>query len=201
MYSYVSKYKKCINEKEWRYVMLETIIIALIIAKIKGYKIKPLFKTWAIYPIVFMELIYLIMQINIFNENYEVIKFVGSFKTIYLCSYLPLIFKYEQYISAIVGSIVMLIGGWLNNIAMYANNGMMPVFPSLSYLTGYSSVEAFSKVNDIHILGNSETKMKFLTDIFDLGYSVLSLGDIFIRFYVFIIIYKSIKHINKTSIV
>lgn len=179
--------------------MGETIIIALIIAKIKGYKIKPLFKTWAIYPIVFMELIYLYTQINIFNENYEVIKYVGILKTVYLCSYLPLVFKFEQYISAIVGSAAMVIGGVLNDIAIAVNNGMMPVFPSLSYITGYAKVDAFDKVDDIHILGGPETKMKFLTDIFDTGYSVLSLGDIFIRFYVFIIIYKSIKRLNETS--
>lgn len=179
--------------------MLETIIIAIIVAKFKGYNIKPLFKTKEFYPVIFMELIYLIIQIAIFNENYEVIKYVGILKTVYLCSYLPLVFKYEQYISAIIGSIVMIIGGWLNNIAIYANDGMMPVFPNLSYLTGYATVESFSKVNDIHILGSSETKLKFLTDIFDIGYSVLSLGDIFIRFYVFIIIYKSIKYINGTS--
>ncbi|MBU3105915.1 DUF5317 family protein [Clostridium gasigenes] len=178
--------------------MVETIIIALIVAKIKDYKIKPLFKTWAIYPVIFMELVSLVIQICIFNEYYEVIKYAGILKTIYLCSYLPLIFKYEQYISAIIGSIVMVVGGLLNNLAMHVNKGMMPVFPKLSYVTGYATVESFNKVNDIHILGNSETKLKFLTDIFDIGYSILSLGDVFIRFYVFIIIFKSVKHINKT---
>ena len=179
--------------------MAETIIIALIFAKIKGYKIKPLFKIWAIYPVLFMELIYIVIQLNLFNENYEVIKYVGIVKTVYLCSYLPLVFKYEQYISAIIGSIFVFIGGILNDIAISANNGMMPVFPKLSYVTGYITPESFSKANDIHVLGNSETNFKFLTDIFDIGYSVLSLGDIFIRFYVFIIIFKVVKHINKTS--
>ncbi|MEG2290970.1 MAG: DUF5317 family protein [Clostridium sp.] len=179
--------------------MGETIIIALIFAKIKGYKIKPLFETWAIYPIIFLELICIVAQIAIFTESYEVIKYAGILKTVYLCSYLPLVFKYEQYITAIIGSLVMIIGGMLNNIAMAMNNGMMPVFPKLSYITGYLTVESFSKVNDIHVLGNSETKLKFLTDIFDTGYSILSLGDIFIRFYVFIIIYKSIKYINKVN--
>ncbi|MGN0028014.1 MAG: DUF5317 family protein, partial [Clostridium sp.] len=77
--------------------------------------------------------------------------------------------------------------------------GYMPVFPSLSYLTGYAKVDSFSKVKDIHILGNSSTKLKFLTDIFDIGYSVLSLGDIFIRCFVFIIIYNTIKKINLTN--
>ena len=179
--------------------MLETIIISLVFCKIKKLKIKPIFKNWAIYPIIFMELVYLIVQANIFSENYSLINLAGIFKTMYLLSYLPLIFTYKQYISAIIGSLFVVIGGILNDIAISANNGYMPVFPSLSYLTGYAKVDAFSKVQDIHILGDSSTKLKFLTDIFDVGYSVLSLGDIFIRGFVFIIIYNTIKQLNLTN--
>lgn len=180
--------------------MLETIIITFIICKIKGYKIIPLFKSKAFYPIIFMEIINLIIQINIFIGNLGVIKFVGILKVLYICSYLPLIFKYKQYISAIVGSIFMLIGGVLNNIAIKANNGMMPVFPKLSYITGYASYDYFNRINDIHILGDSTTKIKWLTDIFDLGYCVLSIGDIFVRLYAFIIIYNVVKYLNKEDV-
>ena len=83
-------------------------------------------------------------------------------------------------------------------MAIKFNGGFMPVFPKLSYLTGYAKVDSFNKVNDIHILGSSNTKVKFLTDIFDLGYSVLSIGDIFIRAFVFIIIFSSVREINKS---
>lgn len=176
--------------------MIETILISFIICKIKGYKIKLLFKNWTIYPIFFMELIYLVVQINIFMENYSVINYVSVLKTFYLCSYIPLIFKYRQYVSAIIGSVFVMVGGKLNDIAIAANNGYMPVFPSLSYLTGYAKNDAFSKVNDIHILGDANTKLKFLTDIFDIGYSVLSIGDIFIRFFIVIIIFNSVKQLN-----
>ena len=179
--------------------MLETIIISLVFCKIKKLKIKPIFKNWSIYPIIFMELVYLIVQANIFSENYSFINLAGIFKTVYLLSYLPLIFTYRQYLSAIIGSLFVVIGGILNDIAISANNGYMPVFPSLSYLTGYAKVDAFSKVQDIHILGDSSTKLKFLTDIFDIGYSVLSLGDIFARGFVFIIIYNTIKQLNLTN--
>ena len=179
--------------------MLETIIISFIICKIKGFKIKPLFKSWTIYPVIFMELVCLFIQINIFMENYEVINYVGLLKTFYLCSYLPLIFVYRQYIYAIIGSVFVVIGGILNDIAIAANNGYMPVFPSLSYLTGYAKNAAFNKVNDIHVLGDSNTRLKPLTDIFDIGYSVLSIGDIFIRGFVFIIIYNVIKKMNLNN--
>ncbi|GAA0084353.1 hypothetical protein UT300007_07920 [Clostridium sp. CTA-7] len=132
-------------------------------------------------------------------ENYVVINYVGILKTLYLCSYLPLIFTYKQYIAAIIGSVFVIIGGILNDIAIWANNGYMPVFPTISYFTGYAKPDAFNKVNDIHILGDSTTKLKPLTDIFDIGYSVLSVGDIFIRLYIFIIIYNVVKLLNKSK--
>ena len=176
--------------------MIETILISFIFCKLKGLKLKPLLKSWAIYPVLIMEIIYLIVQINIFMENYSVINYASTLKTLYLCSYLPLVFVYRQYIPAIIGSIFVIIGGMLNDIAIAANNGYMPVFPTLSYLTGYATVDAFNKVNDIHILGDSTTKLKALTDIFDIGYSILSIGDIFIRAYVFIIIYNVVKLLN-----
>ena len=179
--------------------MLETIIISLIFCKIKKLKIKPLFKNWAIYPVVFIEIFYLFVQASIFSENYNLIMYAGVMKTLYLISYLPLIFTYKQYIPAIIGSIFVVIGGILNDIAISANNGYMPVFPSLSYLTGYIKTNSFSKIEDIHVLGDSSTKLKFLTDIFDIGYSVLSLGDIFIRGFVFIILYNTVKQINLTK--
>ena len=179
--------------------MLETIIISLIFCKIKKFKISPLFKNWAIYPVLFMDMVYLVVQANIFMENYAVIKYVGILKTIYLCSYLPLVFKYKQFIASIIGSVFVIVGGILNDIAIAVNNGYMPVFPTLSYITGYAKLDAFDKVNDIHILGDSSTKLKPLTDIFDIGYSVLSIGDIFIRVYVFIIIYNVVKSLNITK--
>lgn len=73
----------------------------------------------------------------------------------------------------------------------------MPVFPTLSYVTGYLKPDVFAKVNDIHVFGNEETKYKILTDFIDLGYSILSIGDIFIRAFVFIIVFNTIKSINE----
>ncbi|UFH66031.1 DUF5317 domain-containing protein [Clostridium cadaveris] len=178
--------------------MVETILLAMIIAKLKGYKIKPLFKSWTIYPLLVLEVITAIGQVTIFNGNYDFIKVVGLLKVVYLSAYLFLIFKYEVYKSAILGSIFMICGGMLNDIAIKANGRFMPVFPSLSYFTGYAKKEAFDLVNDIHILGNTDTKVKFLTDFIDLGYSILSVGDILIRVFVFLIIYNSIKKSNSS---
>lgn len=180
--------------------MIETILLSFIFAKVKGYKLKPLFKSWTIYPIIVFMLMYIMLEVFIFTGNYSLVKYSNVYKITYLCSFLILIIKYKLYMSAIIGSVFVLIGGQLNNIAIAANNGKMPVFPSLSYLTGYAKQGSFTSSIDIHILGNSLVKLKFLTDVIDVGYSILSLGDILIRMFAFIIIYYAIKNSNLICI-
>ncbi|WP_069998056.1 DUF5317 family protein [Cellulosilyticum sp. I15G10I2] len=181
--------------------MLETLLLAIAVAKMKNYSIKPLFKSWPIYLILAIELVYLAIQISIFRGYYGLIKYTDILETIYLSSYLTLIFKYKQYIGAIAGSACVVMGSILNHIAIAANQGKMPGFPTLSYLTGYVTPEAFAKVGGIHVLGDDSTRLKFLTDIFDLGYAILSVGDVLIRSFVFIIIFGSIKYLNRENII
>lgn len=176
--------------------MIETILLAMLVAKIKGYKLKPFFKSLSAYPVIIFSFIYIFIGISIFYGNYSFIKYEVWLEKIYILMFIPLIFKYKLYISSIIGSLFIFIGTYLNNIAINANNGKMPVFPTLSYITGYVKPDSFSKIKDIHILGDNSTKLKLLTDYIDLGYSILSIGDIFIRFFTFIVIFDFIKYIN-----
>ncbi|WP_415306415.1 DUF5317 family protein, partial [Clostridium perfringens] len=57
--------------------------------------------------------------------------------------------------------------------------------------------DTFSKIQDIHMLGDSSVKLKYLSDIIDIGYSILSIGDILIRVFVVIIIYVTVKKTNE----
>lgn len=180
--------------------MIETILLAMLISKLKGYKLKPLFKSWAIYPTMIFTLLYIYLQINIFCSDYRFIKYSRLLETIYILTFLALIFTYKLYGSAIIGSLSIFIGSALNKLAIDANGGKMPVFPTLSYITGYTKPNSFNIVNDIHVLGTDTTKLKFLTDYIDIGYSVLSIGDIFIRFFTFIIVFNAISYINITRI-
>lgn len=177
--------------------MIEVILIALLTAKIKGYNLKPFFKSRAMYPIFAYEIIYIFLQATIFLGDYRFVKYANIIKSVYLCLYLIPIIKYEKYYNAIIGCIFIFSGSILNNIAIKANNGSMPIFPTLSYWTGYVKEDSFIKINDIHVLGNSSTKLKFLTDVIDIGYSILSIGDIFIRCFAFLIIFNVIKEVNK----
>ncbi|MEF9950993.1 MAG: DUF5317 family protein [Clostridium sp.] len=176
--------------------MIETLALVIIICKIKGYKIRPIFNTWHIYPVIIMELMILFVQFNIFIDNHWVVQYAAFVKGMYISSYIFVIFKYDLYIKAIIGAFFVTLGGILNDIAIKANDGFMPVFPYLSYLTGYVAPEDFGTVDNLHILGSSNTNLIFLTDIFDLGYCVLSIGDVFIRLFVFIIVFSSIKKEN-----
>lgn len=177
--------------------MIEALLLALFCAKLRGYKIMPIFKSWHIYPTLLLSVVYIFLQASIFIGNYSYIKYAKGFETIYICTLLLIIIKYKQYIAAISGSICIFVGSFLNQTAIRANNGKMPVFPSLSYLTGYASADSFERVNDIHILGSSATKLKPLTDIIDLGYSVMSIGDVLIRIFTFVVIFYAITFINN----
>lgn len=179
--------------------MIETILLALLAAKIKGYKLKPLFKSWEIYIVFAFLVIYVFLNMGVFFGYYGFIKYARPLESLYICSFLILIVKYRQYVSAITGSAAIIAGSVLNRVAIGANSGKMPVFPTLSYLTGYVKPGMFAKVNDIHVLGNAATKLKFLTDTIDLGYSILSIGDVLIRIFTFIIIFNTIRSINKMN--
>ncbi|MHB1485801.1 MAG: DUF5317 family protein [Saccharofermentanales bacterium] len=177
--------------------MLETILLAVIFAKIKGNKIKPLFQTWTMYPIFVIEIIYLIFQITVFAGNYTFIPYAPVLKKVYLFLFIIPIFVYKEYFAGIAGSAFVMAGTLLNNFVMSQNGGKMPVFPTLSYITGYIRPEAFDSVVSIHALGDANTKWRFLSDIIDVGWSVLSIGDVFIRILAFLVVYQTILTLNS----
>lgn len=177
--------------------MLETLVLALIISYKKGYDISCIMKEKVFYPLLACEIFYWGIQIAIFKGNYMFLPYVGIFKSVYLCTTLFIVFKYELYQYAIGGSACVLIGGWCNDLAIQANGGHMPIYPTLSLLTGYVKLEDFGVLDQLHILGDRATKMKWLTDIFDIGYSVLSIGDILIRVLPFVVVYQGIKVVSQ----
>ncbi|MDU4799599.1 hypothetical protein EHW71_10195 [Clostridium butyricum] len=177
--------------------MPETILLAFLYAKLKGNKVSVLFSSWTIYPLVIFEIITFIEQVMSFCGSYTIIESINKLTSIYLIFYLLLVFKYELYIPSIIGSIFIVLGGALNDIVIKANGGFMPVYQSISYLTGRFISDESPIKDNIHILGTSEANLKFLTDFIDLGYTILSIGDVLMRIFVFLIIYGAIKKINN----
>ncbi len=177
--------------------MIETVLAALIAAKIRHYKLKYLFMSWTFYPIIALEIILFFFQTNTFLSNYfYVIHFDRYFKTIYILAYLVPILYFKLYKQSLIGSASVLVGTLLNRFVMAQNGGKMPVFPTLSYLTGYLKPYTFDQVNDYHVFGDASSRFKILCDYIDVGYNVMSPGDLFIHFFVFIIIYSAIKELN-----
>lgn len=173
------------------------MLLAALFAKIKGYRIKPILRDCSLYPLVVAEIIYIILQVNIFLGNYSYIQYASIFKTLYLYTLIIPILVHKLYKPGIYGSVLTIVGSMLNKFVMSQNGGKMPVFASLSKITGYFDEIAINTVDKIHVIGNEATKYKFLTDFIDVGYSVLSIGDVLIHSFIFIIVYNVIKEVNK----
>lgn len=181
--------------------MIETIVITLLVTKLRKNNIKAVFKDFAFYPLFFFTLIYVYLEYLTFQGDYSLTTYNSIYKILYLSSLIILIMKFRLLYSSLFGTLCIIIGTWLNQIVVNANNGRMPVFPSFSVITGYYKPGMFEKIhNDIHVLGNRDTKFKWLSDIFDTGYSIMSLGDLIIRLCVFVIFYSAINELNKREI-
>lgn len=176
------------------------IILAILFAKIKGYRIKPMIRDYSLYPLVIAELIYLFLQISVFTGNYRYIEYASVFKTFYLYTLIIPIIVHKLYKTGFYGSIMITTGSLMNQFVMSQNGGKMPVYATLSKLTGYFDESVIGTVDQVHILGNEATKYKILTDYIDVGYSILSIGDVLIHAFIFMVVYNTIKE-NSNKII
>lgn len=179
--------------------MFFQVLLAIIVGKLKKYRVGQALVNKFFLPFYIADLIYIIYQINIFCGNYFFIPYGPYLKNLTLVTLLIPIYIYKLYLPALVGSGCIVAGSLLNKLVIYANGGKMPVFASVSRLTGYFSEAAFKKVDSTHVIGSANTKLKVLSDFIDLGYSVISIGDIFIHLFVFVIFYHGIKAVNNQS--
>lgn len=176
--------------------MLLMILLAMLFAKLRHYKIKSVFLTWTFYPALVVELVFTFFQINVFLGNYKFVKYASFLKTADILAFIIPILFYQLYKAGLFGAVFIVLGTILNRFVITANGGKMPVYPTLSYITGYVKPEAFGVADSFHILGDANTKWKILTDYIDLGYSILSVGDLFIHSFAFIVTYELIKALN-----
>lgn len=177
--------------------LILTILFAIFLAKWRRYSLRPLFHSWTIYPVLIVQLVILVFQASIFMGSTLFIPLAPHVTTMVILSFLFSILAYQLYFPAIAGSIAVFIGTLLNKFVMSQNNGRMPVYPTLSYLTGYAKADSFSYDDGIHVLGSATTQWKWLTDYIDVGYSVLSPGDLLIHAFSVILLYATIKAANE----
>jgi len=176
--------------------MVIEIIVVCILAKCRRYKLKYLFRTWTFYPILLMQLVLVIFQASIFLRQFLFVALVPYTEMAVILSFLFAAFAFQLYKPALWGTACILAGTGLNQLAIGQNAGKMPVFPSLSYLTGYVTPEIVRTGDALHVLGGPETRLKFLTDYIDYGYCILSPGDVLIHLFVCILLYSLIRAVN-----
>lgn len=177
--------------------MVFSILFAFAAAKLKRYKLRPLLKEYTLYPFAILTLVLIFLQVSVFLRYYEFIKYAEYFKSAYLLSLLIPFIKYKLYKPGLVGAASIFLGTLLNKFVIWQNGGKMPVYASLSKLTGYYNETAINTADHLHMIGDADTKFKVLTDYIDIGYSILSIGDLFIHLFVVIILYYVIKELNQ----
>lgn len=183
--------------------MIEFIIGAFLYARFKKkYKLLPSLKHWSMWLPLSFAGFYIFLEITTWMRIDYFIPYAYYIKTATLLSYVPLILKYELYQDEkgsilfspmVVAGGCLWLGSMLNKIAVKANGGM-PTFCDLSFWTYYTKPDGF--IDGLHILGNPYSNLIPLCNIFDWGFTIVSIGDILIRFYVFIILFYSIKNSN-----
>lgn len=179
--------------------MIFAIFFALVLAQIKGFKIKLLLKAYPLYPFAILTLVLIYFQISVFFNNYTWINYARTIKSVYLFSMIIPFLVYKLYKPGMLGAGLIILGTLLNKFVMWQNGGKMPVYATLSKLTGYYNESVVTTTDNIHSIGDISTKFKFLTDYIDIGYSILSIGDILIHSFVTIILFNVIKEIDNQA--
>ena len=174
--------------------MLLFFIIPIVIAGIRKYRPKHALVTWELYPLYLVEAVHIFFQINAYFGNFTFVRYSSYVQAAMNLSLLVPIISKRLYWQALAGSGGILIGSLLNKIVIDANNGHMPVYATLSKITGYFQESALeSAVDEFHILMNESTSMNFLGDYIDLGFCILSPGDVLIHLFISVVIYYTIK--------
>lgn len=178
--------------------MLIFVIIPFVLARIKRYSIKPVFKVIDLYPLFLVEALHLTFQISFIFKITYFVKYAAFIQNLFIIVLLLPILRQKIYYPTFFGCALTVAGTILNKLVINANGGKMPVLPTLSLLTGYVSKDQLSgNVDSLHILMTESTKLNFLADYIDLGFSVLSPGDVLIHTFVSIIIFYTIKKVNS----
>lgn len=141
--------------------MIETVILAIVFARLKGTEIKEILKHWEFYPVFMGALIYVFLQIGMFKGDYSLLPYASIYKALYSAAIFFLIYRFKIYKQGFIGMGLMFIGMGLNKIVMYFNDWKMPVFPTLSLKTGYIDINNLNTIDGWHVVGDSSTRLNF----------------------------------------
>ena len=174
--------------------MLIFILIPFLIAYFKGYRIRSAFQVWDLYPFFAACACHAFFVINAWLGNHSYVRFASLLQFFMIFTLLlPIVWRRITY-PTLVGVGMSLVGTLMNHIAIRANGGKMPVYPTVSKWIGYyREGQLDGTIDDLHVLMDESSRLVFLTDYFDFGSCVLSPGDLLIHSFASIIIYYAIK--------
>ena len=183
-------------------MVIETIILSLILGKLRGGKIKNLgnlyISGWYLIVLSFLlEIISILIVSNTTGNLNNIIKenFFYVNVTIYLLLIIGIIMNFHEE-----GFRVVLLGSILNFLSIVLNQGKMPVsIKALKFSNQYAQLSLLDEGRIMtHSLANETTKFHFLSDIIPIPKpyplpKIISIGDILIGIGLFIIIQTYIK--------
>ena len=173
--------------------MLLFFFLALLIGWLQGRQSGAVFRRKSLIPYFLLELCYIGVQISAFCGYYGFVPYASWIKRLYFLVLLVPILAHRLYLPAIAGAGAAAAGTLLNRAVMNANGGKMPVFATLSRWTGYFTPDFAAAGDTIHMVGDSSIRLAFLADWIDLGYCILSIGDLLVHSFTFIIVYAMIR--------
>lgn len=180
--------------------MLPFLLVACLIAKIRRYRFAPIWRDFSLYPMFAVECAYWVLQGFAFAGDYRFVPYASYLQSAFLLSLVVPILRHRLYVRAIVGTGLTLIGTVMNRLVIAANGGKMPVYPTLSRLTGYFDLGALeSGFDSVHTMMDSNTALRVLGDYIDVGFSIMSPGDLLIHGFSAIIFYGAIKSLNENK--
>lgn len=203
VYNNVSSRQQTLSDRNNCYIsegidMVLFILLAFGIAKLKGNRVTVLLREPSLIPMWILEIVFWLLQACIWMEDYRFIGYAGYLQMASILCLIWPILRFRLYPQAIAGAIMVSIGSISNRVVMAMNGGKMPVIPSFSGFTYYYREGALEVSQDVrHIMMSDSTKLNFLADYIDVGFSVISPGDVLIHLFTTIVVYNVIVSLNK----
>ena len=178
--------------------MLVFVLVPLIIAHIKGYRIGSLFRVYDLYPFFFVCACHAFFVINAWCGNHSFVKYAGILQYATIITLVIPVVRRRIFGPTMVGVGLTMVGTLMNRIAINANGGKMPVYPTLSKWVGYYKPgQLDGSIDSLHVLMDSSSKLPFLADYFDFVSCILSPGDLLIHSFASLIIYYTVKVVSQ----
>ena len=175
--------------------MTPFILVPLLIAYCKGYRVQRVFLVWDLYPLFATVLCHGVFIAFAWCGNHYFVQYAEWLQRAVILSLLFPILRRRIAGPTYVGVGITLLGTAMNRIVINANGGHMPSAPTLSRMIGFyreGQLEA-GAVDTVHTMFTGACKYPLLADYIDLGVCILSPGDVLIHAFASIIVYYTVK--------